>query len=296
MRDRFGTFHPAVNFLYFTLTIGFAMAVQHPVAQGISLGCAVCYALLCGGASPVLRTVKFCLPMAALAAILNPLLNHQGQSVLFLLPTGSPLTKESLLYGLSAGAMLAAVLMWFLSFNRIITSDKFLFLFGKAIPGLSLILSMTLRFVPRFAGQFRAVADAQRGLGRDISKGSLLQRGKNAATILSVTVTWALENAVETADSMKSRGYGLPGRSRYSIYPFTRRDALCTAWLVLAGGLVIAGAVAGEFYFQYFPVLWWNDITLRTVLCYLVYLALCATPIIIQLWEEKKWNSIHSKI
>ena len=45
------------------------------------------------------------------------------------------------------------------------------------------------------------------------ASGSLLQRLKNAITILSIMVTWALENAIETADSMKSRGYGLPGRT-----------------------------------------------------------------------------------
>ena len=34
-------------------------------------------------------------------------------------------------------------------------------------------------------------------------------------TILSIMVTWCLENAIETADSMKSRGCGLPGRSAF---------------------------------------------------------------------------------
>ena len=41
---------------------------------------------------------------------------------------------------------------------------------------------------------------------------------------LSVTVTWALENAVVTADSMKSRGYGLPGRTAFARQRFDGRD------------------------------------------------------------------------
>ena len=36
MIDRFAKYHPAVNFLYFTLVIGFSMALNHPLAQGIS--------------------------------------------------------------------------------------------------------------------------------------------------------------------------------------------------------------------------------------------------------------------
>ena len=74
---------------------------------------------------------------------------------------------------------------------------------------MSLLLSMTLRFVPKFKSQIKVVSDAQKCVGRDISNGGVLERAKNGLTILSVMITWALENAIETADSMKSRGYGL---------------------------------------------------------------------------------------
>jgi energy-coupling factor transport system permease protein len=46
--------------------------------------------------------------------------------------------------------MLAAVISWFSCYNAVMTSDKFVYLFGRVIPALSLILSMTLRFVPKF--------------------------------------------------------------------------------------------------------------------------------------------------
>jgi energy-coupling factor transporter transmembrane protein EcfT len=98
------------------------------------------------------------------------------------------------------------------------TSDKFVYLFGRIIPSMSLLLSMTLRFVPRFIAQIKVVSNAQKCVGRDASNGGVVQRVRNAITILSIMVTWALENAIETADSMKSRGYGLRRgrRSRYT--------------------------------------------------------------------------------
>ena len=74
------------------------------------------------------------------------------------------------------------------------TSDKFIYLFGRVIPGLSLVLSMALRQIPRFKAQARVVAAAQRGLGRDLSTGSLLQRARQGARIFSMVLTWALEN------------------------------------------------------------------------------------------------------
>ena len=46
---------------------------------------------------------------------------------------------------------------------------------------------------------------------------------------------------METADSMKGRGYGLPGRTAFSVYRFTRRDGAALACLLATGAMVIAG-------------------------------------------------------
>ena len=215
--DRFAKYHPLVNFLYFTLVIGFSMVLTHPLAQGISLACAIIYAVQAEGRKVVLCTLKWCLPIMLLTAFMNPAFSHEGITILLYFPTGNPLTLESILYGLSAGVMIATVMLWFVNFNRVITSDKFIYLFGRIIPAMSLVLSMTLRFIPKFKSQLNSVVDAQKSIGRDISEGSLWQRTKIAITVLSIMVTWALENSIETADSMKSRGYGLKGRTAFSI-------------------------------------------------------------------------------
>ena len=143
MRDSFAHYHPLVNFFYFTLVIGFTMALNHPLAKGISLTCATVYAVQAEGKQAVLFCLKWCLPMMLLTAFLNPAFSHEGVTILLYFPTGNPLTLESILYGLSAGTMLATVMLWFLNFNRVITSDKFIYLFGRIIPTMSLVLSMT---------------------------------------------------------------------------------------------------------------------------------------------------------
>ena len=296
MKDRYADYHPLVNFLYFSLVIGFSMALSHPLAQGISLICALLYGVQTEGSKAVLFSLKWCLPMFLLTAIINPAFSHEGVTILLYFPSGNPLTLESLLYGLSAGLMLATVLLWFVNFNRVITSDKFIYLFGRIIPGLSLVLSMTLRFIPKFKTQMGAVVDAQKCIGRDISQGSLWQRMKIGITVLSIMITWSLENAIETADSMKSRGYGLKGRTAFSIYQFDERDKMAMIFLIFCGLFLISGTMSNAFGFQYFPRFRYVGINTVTLSFQFVYLSLCMMPVVLNWAEERKWKAIHSNM
>ena len=296
MQDRFAKYHPLVNFLYFTLVIGFSMALNHPLAQGISLFCAAAYGVQTEGKKAVAFTLKWCLPVMLLTAFMNPAFSHEGVTVLLYFPTGNPLTLESILYGVSSGVMLATVMLWFLNFNRVITSDKFIYLFGRIIPAMSLVLSMTLRFIPKFKAQLGNVVDAQKSIGRDISEGSLWHRTKLAVTVLSIMVTWSLENAIETADSMKSRGYGLPGRTAFSIYRFDDRDKLALFYLGFCGVYLLCGSLVSAFGFRYFPSIRFADINAATLSFQFVYLILCIMPVVLNWAEERKWKAIHSKM
>ena len=272
------------------------MALNHPLAQGISLLCAVIYAVQTEGKKAVLFTLRWCLPMVLLAAFINPAFSHEGITILLYFPSGNPLTLESILYGLSSGVMIATVMLWFLNFNRVITSDKFIYLFGRIIPAMSLVLSMTLRFIPKFKAQLASVVDAQKSIGRDISEGSLWHRTKIAVTILSILVTWALENAIETADSMKSRGYGLKGRTAFSIYRFDDRDKLALIFLGFCGFYLIAGSMVSAFGFRYFPSIRYIGLNKVTLSFQIVYLSLCLMPVVLNRAEERTWNTIHSKM
>lgn len=296
MRDSFSEYHPFINLIYFSLVIGFSLALTHPLALGISLICAIVYAASVNGKKSVLFLFRYCLPTVLLTAVINPVFNHEGVTNLMFFPNGNPLTLESILYGISAGAMLVTVLMWFTSFNRVMTTDKFIYLFGRIIPALSLVLSMSLRFVPKFRTQMQAVAEAQKSIGRDVSSGSLLQRTKTAILIFSVMITWSLENAIETADSMKSRGYGLKGRTAFSVYRFDKRDRFALVWLVFCGLCLVAGVILKAFSFSYFPEISSASFDLITIPFYCIYSLLCITPMIINLKEERKWKTLVSEM
>ncbi len=294
-RDTFSSYHPLVNFLYFALVLVCSMVFLHPACLCISLAGGLGYAVNLHGGKAARASLKYLLPMVLIAALVNPAFNHAGATILAYLPTGNPLTLESILYGIAAALMLACVVTWFMCYSAVMTSDKFVYLFGRLIPALSLVLSMTLRFVPKFKVQLAVVTEAQRCVGRDISQGGVPQRLKTAVTILSIMLTWSMENAIETADSMKSRGYGLPGRTAFSIYRFDARDRAALLWLGLCGGVILCGAAAGGFYWRYHPTVKGAPVNALTVCFQFTYLALCLTPVIINVWEDRTWRALEGR-
>ena len=295
MKDAFSQYHPLVSFLFFGLVLGYSMALMHPACLAISLAAAACYAVQLTGRRAARLSVRVALPVLVLAAVVNPAFNHAGVTILTYLPSGNPLTLESVAYGLAAGCMLCAVVLWFVCFNEVMTSEKFVYLFGRAAPSLALVLSMTLRFVPLFKKQLETVRQAQRCIGRDADTGSVWQRVRRAVTIFSILLTWALENAIETADSMKSRGYGLRGRTAFSLYRMEERDWIALIWLGFCGAYLLCGCLAGGLKWWYFPMMQGAALSPLTGSFYLVYLALCLTPVILNRREARLWRCSVSK-
>lgn len=292
----FKTYHPIVNFIYFVFVIGFSCFFMHPVCLCMSLTCGFAYSVMLKGRRAIRKNLIYMVPMLIAMALINPAFNHGGITIITYLPSGNPLTLESVIYGLAAATMIISVICWFGSYNEIMTGDKFIYLFGKVIPALSLIISMTLRFVPRFTAQLKVVTNAQRCMGRDISKGSILRRAKYGLNILSIMITWSLENAIETSDSMKSRGYGHPGRTAFSIFTFDKRDKKALTVILISGLYTFIGNLYGGMYFRYFPSVKGCEFSLFGLSVFISYFILLISPIIIELWEVRKWKSLRSKI
>ena len=294
--SEFKTYHPIVNFTYFVFVIGFSCLFMHPACLCISLVSGFTYSVMLKGRKAIKSNLIYMLPMLLVMALLNPAFSHEGITIIEYLPSGNPLTLESIIYGLCAAVMIVSVICHFSCYNEVMTSDKFIYLFGKIIPAMSLIISMTLRFVPKFSAQLKVVTNAQRCMGRDVSNGSLLKRAKHGLAILSIMTTWSLENAIETADSMKSRGYGIPGRTAFSIFTFDKRDKKALICILLLGLYTLAGNLLGGMYFNFFPSLKMAEVSFFSISVFAAYLLLCICPIIIEVWEVRKWKSLRSKM
>ena len=292
----FKNYHPIVNFIYFFAVIGFSMVFMHPVCLGVSLLCSFLFFAVISGMKALGKNLLYLLPMAVFMTIINPMFNHAGVTILAYFPSGNPLTFEALLFGFLASVMIITVISWFASCNKIMTSDKFIYLFGRIIPALSLVFSMTLRFIPRFVKQFKEVLGAQKCVGKDISRGKLTDRAKVLLEVLSVMITWALENSIETADSMKARGYGLKGRTTFSIYRFDRRDIYALAIIVILSLYILAGGISGNISCTFFPSVRMAESSFYQMSIFVAYFMLCIFPVVAEVCEVIRWKVLKSKI
>ena len=205
--DVFSTHHPAVTLTFFVGVIVLCVLVQQPVVQAVGLMGAMLYYLCLRGRDAGRLLAAMALALIALTAI-NPLFNTLGDTVLFTYLGARPYTLEALAYGASTATMFVSVMLWFACYAQVMSTDKFTYLFGHRAPALTLVLTMTLRLVPSYVRKARQISTARRCAGLSMTQGSVRERARDGASLLSALTSWALEGAVTTADSMRSRGYG----------------------------------------------------------------------------------------
>ncbi len=307
--------HPTVNLLFYISVLAFGMLFSHPVCLAVSLTASLIYHIKLNGRKAARSFACFLLPMLFAVILINTFFNHYGITVLATFPWGNSLTFESIVNGFVTGVVVVSVILWFFTYNEVVTADKFMYVFGKRIPGIALIISMALRFVPMYRVRLREIADAQRGIGKDYRQGNIITRVKNAGNIIVILVTWALENAIETSDSMRARGYGAGKRKTYSRFVWQPSDTVILTALILIDIILIFGSVFGSLECIYNPQVIINpsadfgttyiinELNIKiNPLDFLGYLSLLAytllmfLPIIIDVKEDLKWHKLKSKI
>lgn len=236
--DEFEIYHPIVNLIYFASVIVLCMVNLHPYVQFMGLAGSFSYLLYLRGRS-AFKPLLFSFITAMGAAAFNILFNHRGATILAYFRNGNPLTLESVTHGFALGSSLACILLWFACFNVVFTSDRLICLTGRISPTLSVLITITLRFVPLYLSRLRRAATDRR-----LFYGSGLRCGLKTIETVSVQV---LESAIETADVMRGRGLGLKGRTAFSPFKFRLRDVIALAFIVLLAVLAFLLAPKAEY-------------------------------------------------
>ena len=315
MATGFKSYHPWVNVMFFISVITFGMLFLHPVCLFVSFFASVCLDIRLKGKKAVKEIFTFILPMLIFVTLINGIFNHYGMTVLYEISNGNNITLEAYIYGFVLGLTVVTTMLWFFCFNEIVTADKIMFVLGKGIPKLALVVTMALRFVPLYRRKYTEISQAQKGFMQSDDDKKLLNRIRNAVKSVSILVTWALENAIETSDSMRARSYGENKRSYYSRFRFTKSDGIVMITMIIADIVVAVCKFKNGLYASYNPYILINSrkdfgityiikeintvinpLTAFEIITVVFYILLCFLPLIIDLKEELNWRRLKSKI
>ncbi|MCM1042711.1 MAG: energy-coupling factor transporter transmembrane protein EcfT [Corallococcus sp.] len=290
----FSNYHPLILFVYFTVTVFVTMFTVNPVLLAVSFAGSLTFCWMLTGGRELLKSLAYSLPLLIIIALTNPLFSHNGETVLFFL-NDNPVTAEAILYGVAVAVMIISVFYWFKCFHEVMTSDKFVYLFGSVLPKLALLLSMTLGFIPKMKQRYKEIDQSQKALGIYVSR-SYVDRIRSRIRILGILLTWSLENSVETADSMKARGYGLKGRTSYAIYRWHGRDTVVASVCAVLSAGVIYLMFSGYGDYRYYPTLAPIDISALAIVLYAGLFVLMFLSTAIEIKENVIWRYLRSKI
>ncbi len=284
--DRFSKFHPIVGFSFFAGIIIVTLMFSNSICLFFSLICAFAFYCRLKGRADALKLLKYSVFIVFIAAFFNMLFSRYGATVLFCVKSIN-FTLESLTAGLFTGIMISAVGFWFFCFNEIVTDDKFMALFGGVAPNFTLLFSMILRFLPLLLSLSNEITQAQKGLGREI-------RGvKNGIKRFSALISITLEKSIETADTMKARGFGSGKRRFYSPYIFKGADAAALVITLVLLGVSLFACTRGIFVFSLEPVI---RIENKNPLLVAIFILYALFPLAVDFAEDIKWLLLRSKI
>lgn len=295
---KFDSYHPAIHLIYFAAAIAATIGFSHPVFLAISYLAAFVFSVKENGMHQLVFNVCL-LPFVFLYALQYAYYNHFGETALWSNFIGNVITLEAMVSGVVTGIIWAAVLMWCGCIFSIVSTDKIVYLFGRISPKLSLFLAILFRSVPRIKHRAGKIALAREGIGKGCRKGNVFRRIRNFWGMISVLVTWTLEDFFESAASMKSRGYSLKGRSAFSIYRFDHRDRGVVIAMFACLTVLLMAVLLDQTDIYYNPVLIIHKITPVSILFYLAYGIFLFMPMGLQTvgeWRFKKCRVFLKKI
>ncbi|ADU31110.1 energy-coupling factor transporter transmembrane component T [Evansella cellulosilytica] len=289
MINRFEHFHPFVTFFYYAGVIILLMVYQHPTV----LGAAFILILLVNYAQDRLRGFRkwafFIIISGALIIILNPVFNERGQHILFEV-FGHRITLEAVVNGSITALTIMCVISLFISYNEVMTPNKLLYLFARFLPQFAVLLMLTLRFIPLMKRRLDDISVVQQSKGIFVNGGRWRDRVKNGLLYVQALLTFSLEEAIQTADSMKAREYGKHKRSSYEHFRFKRMDYFLLISLILFLTICIIGRINGYLHLKIYPVmdsLFLSHIESFYFFCFVIFLSI---PLLIEVGGKIRWR------
>lgn len=289
MGIRFKRFHPLVSFLYYAGAITLYLLMLHPIFLTTGFAVILIINVLHDSLKGLRRWLVLLLTSVFFMVILNPLFNERGRHVLFVL-YNHRFTLEAFVYGGMTAASIIGVIALFVSYNVVMTPNKLLYLFSKFLPQLAVLLMLTLRFIPLMRRRLKEISLIQRSKGLSTTHGKWKTKVKTAMLYVQTLVTYSLEEAIQTADSMKARGYGSGTRTSYEYFKICNADIIAILYLVLIAAPIVMGRMIGYGFLTVYPVMESWHLATRDAQIFVCYLLFISFPILVEAGGMFRWR------
>jgi energy-coupling factor transport system permease protein len=293
MEHRFEHFHPAVIFLFYVGALSLLMLMLHPLFLAGGFIVVLLLNIIQGHFESLKRWTFLMVSMVVFILILTPLFNERGRYVLFEIGNHR-VTLEAVTYGGMTALSIISVIALFVSYNEVMTPNKLLFLFSKLLPQFAVLLMLTLRFIPLMRRRLAEIAAVQGSKGISVTQGRLKDKSKNGLLYVQVLLTYSLEEAIQTADSMKARGYGSGQRSTYEHFRLEKKDLFAIGLLLsVFSVLVFARFHSGFGFLTIYPRM--EELYLLEPEIWLLsgYILFLSFPLLVEGWGYVRWRILN---
>ncbi|WP_125152140.1 energy-coupling factor transporter transmembrane component T [Clostridium rectalis] len=286
--------HPVTGVFLVVMYLILFLKINNPIYLFLILISLVCLSCMDDSLKDLLSYGKLVIPITIMIVILNPLIVHTGNTVIYQGRINYPvigairITLEAVLYGVFSGIRVVCITLAFGLGNLIIHPDRAFGFFSKILKNSSLLMSMTIRLFPTMMTSYENIVNVEKLRGNKLFHKNMKKTVASSGNIVNILFISSLEDSSDMAESMYSRGYGAyKKRSSYFHEVFRAWD------LVILIAIIICFVYFKYFEFKGFNVLSFypkvdNPIKLLSkegfILCVVMFI-----PTLVN-WGWKRWK------
>ena len=181
--------------------------------------------------------------------------------------------------------MTASIVLWMFSFHCVMDTDKLVYLFGRVTPRGALFLAILFRMVPRIKRRARDISTAQSMIGKGIRGEGLLRRIVHSCRMVSILITWTLDDFMETASSMRCRGFGRGKSTAFARYSLEHSDRVVLIVMTILGAVLLDASILGQTKALFNPEIIIPHVSVLGGVSYLSYFLFCMFPYLMDGWD-----------
>jgi energy-coupling factor transport system permease protein len=292
MKNRFDRLHPVVSFSYYVGALALLMLLFHPIILAIGIIIILVLHFFQDRFRNLRRWFLIMVATGFVIIILNPLFNQNGNHILFSI-FYHRITLEAVIYGATTALSIIGVIALFVSYNEVMTPNKIFYLFSKFLPQFAVLLMLTLRFIPLMRRRLEEISHVQASKGISVLEGTLKNRTTAGLLYVQILLTYSLEEAIQTADSMKARGYGQRNRTAYEYYSFKKSDTVSIIFLLILIIFILYGRFNGYGLLTIYPQMGSLGLSPMDTITLVEFLLFLGFPLFVETGARIRWRKLN---